>query len=716
MRIFQLFVLLSIVTAQLFSAPLDEKRIVVSKIDRDVYRMRVYFNYENPYSTQATLRGKTGKYFITLPIPKRFNVQKLRTEVKYTPSLVLNQSRSIISIVANQNIIRQFRLNEQQHKDSGKISITSEIPINFLDDYNKIGVQLIQHYASGSAEDAGAPELWSQIDLQNSFVEVDFKLKDFEEKISSIENFLFDPKNIIKDSVNFVFPKIPSDVDFFNYGFMANQIGDMLKFRDIDFSISTKIMKNRNNVIILPRKDLDALFKDCSSKIKNFKEKIAGNINLIQNPKRTDKGILVITGDSQEEIKRSLFRLANRDIFILEEQNIKVFNTEIPTASKPFTTPNFVKTGKKILFSELGYKTKTFFGEFSEPLFLNFKIYPTIKFNDANSITTNLNMIQGGIMRNDSVTNIFLNNVLASQVRVNGNQNSGKSSTSQRFELAKKNLMSAQLLSKGSNSMKIDFAMIPEKSGQGNYNNKILKLTLRDDSSMFIPQGKTEIELPSLKYIQDLAFPYSIYPDLRKTGILITDFDSRTISSAMYVSFFLGKMIDYPSYRLTITPDINKVLDKDIITIGNQIERYSMLYKNAPIRFTKDGVIKETALSSKFTTDDSNRRVKKQTATTKVIESINFNDYLIAQTYQSPFNKKRVVLEITAHNPKTLINGIRKGFVPLHLSKFNGDTWLYNLKTDKSFSFRLKDSYILNEILDDEDIADLNTFSIEGIK
>jgi len=716
MQIFQMFLLFSIVTAQLFSAPLDEKRIVVSKIDRDTYRMRVYFNYENPYSTQTTLRGKTGGHFITLPIPKRFDVQNLRTEIKYTPSLVLNQSRSIISIVANQNIIRQFRLNEQQHKDSGKIRIKSEIPIDFLDDYNKIGVQLIQHYASGSAEDSGAPELWSQIDLQNSFVEVDFKLKDFQEKISSIENFMFDPKNIMKDSVNFVFPKIPTDIDFFNYGFMANQIGNILKFRDIDFSISTKIMENRNNVIILPRKDLEKLFTDYSSKIENFKDKISGNINLITNPKRVDKGILVITGKSQEEIKRSLFRLANRDIFMLEEQNLKVFNTEIPKPSIPFTAPNFVKTGQKILFSELGYKTKTFVGEYAEPLNLSFKLYPTVNFDASSSITTNLNMIQGGIMRNDSVTNIFLNNVLASQIRVNGNQDGVKSSTSQRFELAKKNLISAQLLSKGTNSIKINFAMVPIKQSSMSFNNKLLQLTLRDDSSIFIPQGNTEIELPNLKFIKDLAFPYSIYPDLRKTGILITDFDSRTISSAMYISFFLGKMIDYPAYRLTITPDINKVLDKDIITIGNQIERYSMLYKNAPIRFTKDGVIKEIALDSKFVTDDKNHRMKKQTVTTKVIESINFNDYLITQTYKSPFNNKRVILEITAHNPKTLIAGIRKGFVPLHLSKFNGDTWLYNLRTDKSFSFKLKDSYVLTEILDDEDITNLNSFSIGSIK
>lgn len=709
MQILKYILIITLFISPVFSSPLDEKRVVVSKISDTKYKMQIFFNYENPYETQTLLRGRLAHYFVTVPIPDRFNVTSMRADIKYVPSLVLFPARSTASIMANENMLRQFSLNEQRYKDSGKINIKADIPLRMLKDYNRIGVQIIQHYSSGQGkediEDTSAPELWTQIDLQNSFIEFDFTLKEFPEKISSIKYFMFDNKNVIKDSVNFVFPKTPTEDDFVNYGFMANIIGGILKFRDIDFSVSTSVAKNRNNIVIGKREDLGKLFKEYKKEIHFFEKMTYGNINLIQNPRNKTKGFLVVTGKNQEEIKNALYRMVNKDLLLLEEQNIRVFKTEIPPPSKPFTTPGFLSTGGKVLLSELGYTTRTFFGETSSPLYLNFKLYPTVHYENSDSLRSTLNIVQGGIIRGDSATNIYLNEVLAFQVRTTKNKDEDRASAiaSQRFELADKNIIPAKLLAKGKNMLKIEFAMVPVGGpALVRFNNNILKLTLRDDSAIYFPRAKTEIELPNLKYVSELAYPFSIYPDLRNTGILITDFDSRTISAAMYVAFKLGKMIDYPAYRLVITPDINTVINKDIIVVGSQIDRYSLLYKNAPIQFTKKGVIKEIALNSQFVNIDGVRK-KQYTAKTKIIESLNFNDFLIAQTYQSPFNKKRVVLEFSSNNPSSLIKGIRNGLSAIHMGKFHGDTWLYNVVADKSYSFRLKETYILNEVIDDLD-------------
>ena len=705
MQIFKIILFIVILFSQLSSAPLDEKRIIVLKLADNLYRMKIFLNYENPYSTQATLRGRMTGYSTTIPIPYRFDVQSIKAEIKYTPSLILYPNRSIVAIVANENVVRQFQLNRERYKDSGQVTISSKIPIKLLSDYNQIGVQIIQHYTKGekeAIEDTSAPELWTQIDLHNSFIEIDFKLKPFEEKISSIRKFFFDEKNIIKDSINFVFPKMPTDEDFYNYSFMANQIGNILKFRDIDFSISTKIIPTKNNVIIMSKKDLNNTFKDCLDLINNFEEKIEGNINIVQNPKRADKGILIITGEDQKSIKRALYRMVNRDILLLGEQSIKIIDTQIPKPAKPFTAPEFISAGEKILLSDLGYKTRTFIGERSAPLYLNFKLYPTVHFESSDFITTTLNIIQGGIMRDDSATNIFLNNILVYQAKSISSKDdeSELALAVQRFGTRDKNVIPAKLLLKGKNSLRLEFAMVPIGGPSlVRFNKNILKLTLRDDSTISFPRGVSQVEYPNLKYMSDLGFPFSIYPDLQNTGILITDFDSRTITAVMYIAFYLGKMVNYPAYYLTVTPDINKILDKDIISVGSQVDKYRLLYKNAPIRFTKDGIIKEIALISKYKQEDNNR-IKKHTVITTTTESLNFNDYLIAQTYQSPFNRKRVVLDFSSNSPATLLKGVRKGFTPIHLGKFDGDTWLYNVKTDKSVSFRLKETYILNDIID----------------
>ncbi|HIC11027.1 MAG TPA: hypothetical protein EYO61_06715 [Campylobacterales bacterium] len=703
MLLFRYLAIFWVLASLLFSAPIDEKRVLVSKIGANKYKMRLYFNYENPYNTQATLVGRNAQYDVNIPIPDKFDVLHMSLKMKYIPSLLLQHTRSVIAVHANGHIARQFRLNQSKFKDSGVTTITSDIPTNFLLDYNKIGVKIIQHYASGPSEDTSVPELWTQLDLHHSYVEIVFKLKEFKEKLSSISKFVLDPKEVFKETLNFVFPKYPKDGDFFNYGFFAHFAGRTLKFRDIDFSVSTKIDDRRNNIIIMPRKDLKKVFEKYD--IKDLDKKISGNINVIQNPHRPEKGFIVITGKDEKEIKNALFRL-NSDLFLLDEQNIKVVSIETPPPAQPYSAPGYILPGSKVYFSELGYKTKTFSGEQPENLFLNFKMYPTVDYNDNDMIQVVIKTINSKILRNDSAINVYINNNFAYQYRISTNEKNDiyNAGSDQQFELENRNSIPSILLNKGRNSLKMDITMFPIGGpALVRFNNKILKLIIRDDSYLVFPEAQTEIEYPNLQYVKDLAFPFSIYPDLQNTGILITDFDSRTIASAMYVAFFLGKLVDYPAYYLTITPDINKMLKKDIISVGKQVERFALLYQNAPLKFTKDGLVKEISLGKKYI-EVNGKKVEKSFASAKIVENVNLNHYLIVQMYQSPFDEKRVILEISANNPETLYKGIKNGFTPVHMGTFQGDTWLYNVDTNKSRSFRLQDSYTLHQLIEGDNM------------
>jgi hypothetical protein len=706
--------LLTLLIVSLFAeSPNDKKKVFVSKIGEDKYRMKVFFNYENPYQTHARLVGRATQYAVKLPIQDKFKVTSLKIHVKYTPSLVLYHARSSIAVVSNGLIIRQFSLNEERYKDVGSAFIKASIPVNTLRDYNDIGVQIIQHYSSGRGkediEDPSAPELWSQVDLDASYLEFEFQPKFFEEKLSSIKKFMFDNKAILKESVNFVFPKKPTKDDFYYYGFMANAIGQILKFKDIDFTVSTKLIDKRNNVLIMGRDDAKKVLLENSEfyAYADLDNKLSGNINLLRNYNRPDKGILVIAGDNRDEISSALYSLLNSDTLILEEQNLKVTKTEIPYKARPYTSPGFISPGSKVYFSDLGYETRTFSGEQADRLNLNFKLYPTVKYKNTDMLESNLEVIYSSILREDSATNVYVNGNFAYQLRasslVEQDDSAVKSSSSQRFEIGKKKAIPTKLLRKGSNTLTVEFALVPIHGPQLiRFNDSIIKTVVRDDSFITFPSADTQVEMPNLQYIAELAFPFSIYPDLQNTGILITDFDSRTIASAMYIAFILGKQIPYPAYYLTVTPDINDVVMKDIIHIGKQIDIYSLLYKHAPIKFTKDGVVKEIAVSSKFVQKDGVRH-KEFLATTKSIEDVDFNDYLLVQAYKSPFDNRRVVVEVSGKKPETLLRGVRNGFTPEHLNSFSGDVWLYNIAENDSYSYQVKETYILDGLVDGED-------------
>jgi hypothetical protein len=691
-----------------------EKRVVLSQVDKNLYKLKVFLNFENPFNRQVLLTAKNADYLTTFPIADKFEAVSLKQSIVYRTSLSMSPKVSYLSMRANGHFVKQFQMS-----NIGTLErVEGEMPASVLKDgYNQISVNILQEpvkdvggsdlgknlpqteevtatkviknkcfsvgsYKSASGGPEPVPVIWTQLDLQHSYLELTFKLKPFAEEVRSIYKFMFDNKNLIKSSVNFVLPATPSDEDFQNYSFMANIIGNILGFRALDFSISTKIKRKMNNVVIASRDKLDDIFKDFEDKNQTLKAKMSGNINLIRNPKNQFKGILLITGNNQKEIMSSLIRLTENDIQDIEEQNIIVSNRELPDKVEPFTAPNFMQLDKKYSFNELGIKTQTLAGPLSYVLTTKFKLYPVMKFNEStDNIIYHFNYIVSNSHLLKPVFNVFMNDFFVAQGI--GKENLEESN----FQYIE-GKFSAKSLVRGENKLALEITTYPRWAtvcGAG-----MIKTTFKDDSYIILPKGKMEVELPNLNYFSKLAFPFSIYPDLQKTAILITDFNAYTIASAMQIAFQLGEKIGYPGYYLTTTYDINKVFNKDIIVLGNQIKQYEFLYQNAPIKFIKDGVIKE-------------RDIKKngKIVTIKKTEHQNMDKYVVVQTYRSPFNPKRIVLEISSTNPRTLLEGAQVGLTPAKMGIFKGDVWLYNINTEKSKSFRFKQTYKIKHITTD---------------
>ena len=242
------------------------------------------------------------------------------------------------------------------------------------------------------------------------------------------------------------------------------------------------------------------------------------------------------------------------------------------------------------------------------------------------------------------------------------------------------------LLKEGMNEIRIEIVKYPSKEII-NFGIEAIKTKIQDSSNFRVPKILPKVKYPNLKYISEMAFPFSIYPDLQNTGILITDFNSDTIAAAMQIAFQLGKKIDYPGYYLTTTYNINSVLDKDIIVVGNQVKEYAPLFQNAPIKFTPTGITKEKYL-------------KEHNMTIFTEEYRDFSHSIVAQTYQSIFNPKRIIFEISAKNPETLLLGVQEGLNPKNMGKFEGDIWIYDVNKKESQSCRLAKPYLLDEIID----------------
>ena len=710
MNIIKLLIFALLITSLNLNAKKPEKRVVTSKIGENLYKTRIYTNYKNPYKSHFLIYEDEGDLKLSLPVADRLDVIKMSHFVKFRNAINVDSKISFISLKANNKYVKQFRI-----ESAGEYKVVqTEIPLSFLEEnYNDITVNVVQEAVKdvqpikkkvkssnllrkssglmqggfGESTVINAPEVWTQIDTKNSYIDMFFRLKPFKEEICSIYKFMFDKKLMLKDKINFVFPKKPTEDDLTNYTFMANIIGLILEFKDIDFSVSTSINNNMNNIIITNRKQLNLMFKNFRDSNNSLKSRLSGNINIIQNPYNIYKGILAITGDSQKEIFSSVMRLVDSDIAFIKEQNIKVIEADLPMISKPFTAPNFIQFNKKYFFSDLGIQTNTLLGSASWVLYSEFTVYPILSYAQSritNNIQYKLNYFLADSQQLKPIFNLYMNKQFVSQ-------SGGKNIASETELQSVQGSFSSRFLADGKNQFYLEVTNYLRDS-KSIFDN-VAALTLTDDSYLILPSINSEVEYPNLKYISQMAFPFSIYPDLQNTAILITDFNSNTIASAMQIAFQLGKKLETPAYRLITTYDINKVFDKDIIVLGNQIKAYKILYQNAPVKIQGNSVIEEQDVKR----GDKIVTIKKETVQ-------NLSDYIIAQTYQSPFNQHRIVFEILATNPKSLLKGTQEGLTPSKIGEFDGDVWFYNVLTEKSKSFRFKEKYTVHNIVYDAEI------------
>jgi len=707
----------------------DSQRIIISQIAKDEYRMRIYLNHENPYETQRELVGPINNLVYNLPTPDRFEITGMRKFLIYKTGLSVSPKNSYILEMVNNQIVFQSPLITELGAGTLE-TIQYEIPIDKIyDGYNSYKTNLIQNgivdksgsgpvipkeqknpqashickpIAGQGTSGGGGAKVWTQVYTEYSYIEYDFKLKPFEEKLKSIYRYFIDNKNLINARINLVFPESPTENDINNYGLLTNILGYLLKFRDIKFSVSTTIDNRFNNIVIMKRDSATELMSDFVEEnnvsfagyeeyakfLKDFDfsydDQIAGNLNVIQNPIENSKGILVITGDSQSDIESAIFKLADKSLKNNQEQQLIVKNIVRPPKAKPFTSPRFVPFGQNIIFSdETLIKPSKCSDAYISTFKADFQMYPIIasKKDLINKyIDMNINYFTINSPNIIFMFNIYINNVLTQQFVQRDKLKSISGVTQEN------GFINLSLLKEGMNRIDVEIVKYPIKESV-NFGLEDIKTKILDISSFQIPKILPKVKYPNLSYISQMAFPFSIYPDLQNTGILITDFSAETIASAMQISFQLGKQVNYPAYYLTTTYNINSVLDKDIIVVGPQIKEYAPLYQNAPVKFTDYGIIKE-------------QYMKEYDTTRKIEEHRDFSHFIIAQTYRSIFNPKRIIFEISSTNSSTLLTGVQDGLNPNNIGQFFGDAWIYDVNKKHSQSYRLKKPYLLEDIVD----------------
>lgn len=683
-----IFFLLCAVSSPVFAV--EEKRVVIEDIlnSNGLKKVRVYLNHAKPIEKRHIMRQTNWQYDVELPISSRWEVVKASLRVKYVSSIALVPSRSLIAIGLNDRVLFQNMLNRPDVPEQVKL----KLPPKEFGEFNKIFFRSNQHYTVEGCEDETSPELWTELDTANSYIDLVIREKDVPERVCTIFSYLFDKKSLVKERLNFVFSAVPSQGDLYRNAFLAGSLGKYLSYRDVIITADRDLNNEADNIIVGLRGDVTTFLINSLNLIgeddrSRLTAKLRGNINMIANPANPKRALLVFTGESDEELDRAVQAFPSLDFTIYTGSSITILENVLPKPAEPYSAPRFIPVGKKVEFSELGFSTTTFNGIIARPGEMSFKVYPDAFFERKSQVKMYLHIIYPRMVRFDSIINLMINKRFIHQVALDHDEREKDTFVQEWLDLDRLTEFPVYLVNKGINNMTIESTMIPFKKGKCEiFNRENLQVTVLDDSYIKLPADKRWVEMPYLDYIASAAYPYSIYPDLSDTAIVMTDVSSTTLATALQTTYFLSKHIDYPPYALTITTDFNdSVSNKHMILIGNTKSSFSQLLEGAPLYFSETGTWKKSRFIDRFIKHlpyFSTERLDKKKYAMDTLEANEELTSIVVQMYRSPYNPDKTVLTMLSDNGSHLLAGVRKILSPEMLGSLKGDVTVLSLCED----------------------------------
>ncbi len=675
-----------------------DNRIIVGEEKEGIRTVRIYLNYKDPYRKVAKLQTNSGIFNLDLPLASRWVPSSVKLHVNYLSSLSLKPERSTLSVGLNGKVYHQLSLNQERGKDK---SADFSLQPTILEEYNRISIRAIQHYLidESMCENEVAPELWTEIDLETSYIELQIFEAIVPEKISAISDYIIDNKNIHTSKIHFALTDF-SDRSLTYNAFIAGVLGKMQKFSQMKISAGATIQKDIDNIIIGKRSNAIALLKPLFNGDTNaIMQKLKGNINLISNPYNPARVVIVITGDSDIELRNAVYAFATVDFKVYSGQFLKIHDTKIPKPSEAYSAPNFIPTEQKVFFKELGYKTTTFEGIYPAPLSLYFKVYPDYYFSPKDDIITYFNITYPEIVRFDSVANLSLNDIFAYQIKFNKRQEEEgiRINPMKLFSFKDESKFPSYLVNKGNNKLSVDFAMVPYKKGPCElFNLRNLVATVSDDSYIYLPHGIHWVEMPNLRYIASAAYPYSIYPDLQDTAIILTQKSSSAIEAALQTSYYLAQNIGYPPFGLSVSDNLEEHKDKHIILIGKYSSKFDDLFDNAALKFTNNKTNKRYVFDRNFieylNPFDSDR-LDKYKRLSDVLESDGMIHNVVVEMFRSPYNDDKSVLAFLSDDTANLATNISDLLKGEAQTLYAGDTMIYEPTKRTISSYEIGNKY-----------------------
>jgi len=468
------------------------------------------------------LRNDRAIYTLFVPVAARFKVARCKFYLSYTNSTAL-LDRSVMAITLNDRIIKQVKL------DAANPSATVEIdvPIDLMkNDFNQLQFIVAQSSVE-KCQDPNAPELYTQIDPDQSYFEAEMVPQPVPSRLSALRDII-DEKLWYPYPFHIVFPDSTAKEDsVLSWGSVVSQgIALSLGVQPFRITHANSLRPGMDNIVIGTMNTLTPFLT--STEINAINGSFIG-----VKPMRDDPNnyMIILSGRSEEEVGQAVLAFSLVNYPLPDAQFALIDRLALPFRAMYVRNAPFQDPGSYTLES-LGIRTRTIrgfnTGSFQIPMYMPGDLSP----RDRSNVELRLNFVYGAALRSDSVVNFFINDTFHTAIRlkdVNG-----------ALHLNHRLYVPTASFQPGRNVLSIAPVMVPSVTNECElWQVENLQFTLYEDSELVIPGLARGATLPSLGLLSQTAFPYSASPDGVDTAVWLTSRDPDNLNAAWTL---MGKM------------------------------------------------------------------------------------------------------------------------------------------------------------------------------
>ncbi|MER2527930.1 MAG: cellulose biosynthesis cyclic di-GMP-binding regulatory protein BcsB [Candidatus Competibacter denitrificans] len=536
------------------------------------------------------LRGANAQSDISVPLPARWRSRDLKLNLVYRNSVNLLRDHSQLRVELNGLVIAQFPLDPNRPEGRATIRLPTEL---LQAGYNQLRFAAAQHTLVGQCEDPAAPELWTQIDAQQSILQLDYERLPVAAHLSQI-NQIFDRHHWDQARVQIPMIQPKPDDNQLRWGALVAQAAALhLEYvpLQVNFGPALRAKAEPNLKGQFPQLDPGAL-GDTDLVLIGVREQLApflgpewakkvedGYLAIFPRDDDPTLALLVISGRNEAEVSRAATLLGLLDIAFPDSRETLITALNVPLLP-PNSGPRYLPTATGVRFEQLGVPTTTL-GSPLQPasLFASTgsasgdgraaRQVLSVEFWAASSGlyaggtpkgTLSLHFSYGAGLRRDSVLNILLNGKLVKGIALDNFQGGDFNGYKVEFPL---NLVQA-----GRNKIELVPIMVPSVTDYCDLRQgENLLLTLYDDSSLQLPSASPLAQLPDLRLLTQAGFPFLHDPQGKDLAVRVMGTAPESIAAAWTLLARLAQITALPLHQAQIgfDPDVK---DRETIIVG----------------------------------------------------------------------------------------------------------------------------------------------------